>query len=68
MERIEEIESAINLINTILRSSNLTLTVKERKGKHFPVIVDEINKKEYVIIKKKKGEKKNEIKKIIEVY
>lgn len=30
----------------------LTLTVKERKGKHFPVIVDEINKKEYVIIKK----------------
>lgn len=68
MERIEEIESAINLINTILRSSNLTLTVKERKGKHFPVIVDEINKKEYVIIKKKKGEKKNEIKEIIEVY
>lgn len=67
MERIEEIESAINLINTILRSSNLTLTVKERKGKHFPVIVDEINKKEYVIIKKK-GEKKNEIKEIIEVY
>ena len=53
MERIEEIESAINLINTILRSSNLTLTVKERKGKHFPVIVDEINKKEYVIIKKR---------------
>ena len=52
MERIEEIESAINLINTILRSSNLTLTVKERKGNHFPVIVDEINKKEYVIIKK----------------
>lgn len=52
MERIEEIESAINLINTILRSSNLTLTVKELKGKHFPVIVDEINKKEYVIIKK----------------
>ena len=52
MERIEEIESAINLINTILRSSNLTLTVKERKGKQCPVIVDESNKKEYVIIKK----------------
>lgn len=57
MERIEEIESAINLINTILRSSNLTLTVKERKGKHFPVVVDEINKKEYVIIKKEGGGK-----------
>lgn len=58
MERIEEIESAINLINTILKSSNLTLTVKEHKGKHFPVIVDEINEKEYVIIKK--GEKNND--------
>lgn len=52
MERIEEIESAINLINTVLRGSSLTLTVKEHKGKHFPIIVDEINKKEYVIIKK----------------
>lgn len=51
-ERIEEIESAINLINTVLRGSSLTLTVKEHKGKHFPIIVDEINKKEYVIIKK----------------
>ncbi len=59
MERIEEIESAINLINTILRSNNLTLTVKERKGKHFPVIVDEINKKEYVIIKKRGKENGN---------
>lgn len=58
MERIDEIESAINLINTVLRGSNLTLTVKERKGKHFPVIVDEINEKEHVIIKK--GEKNNE--------
>lgn len=51
-ERIEEIESSINLINTVLRCSNLTLTVKEHEGKHFPIIVDEINKKEYVIIKK----------------
>jgi hypothetical protein len=51
-ERIEEIESSINLINTVLRCSNLTLTVKELEGKHFPIIVDEINKKEYVIIKK----------------
>lgn len=51
-ERIEEIESAINLINTVLSCSNLTLTVKEHEGKHFPIIVDEINKKEYVIIKK----------------
>lgn len=59
MERIEEIESAINLINTILRGSSLTLTVKEHEGKHFPIIVDEINKKEYVIIKKEENKNDN---------
>lgn len=59
MERIEEIESAINLINTILIGSSLTLTVKEQEGKHFPVIVDEINKKEYVIIKKEENNNDN---------
>ena len=34
-ERIEEIESTINLINTVLRGSSLTLTVKEHKENTF---------------------------------
>lgn len=59
MERIEEMENVINLINTILSCSNLTLTVKEHKGKYCPIVVDEIDKKEYVIIKKEENNNDN---------
>ena len=47
----------MNLINSILNNCNLTLTVRERNGIHFPAIVDEINKTEYAIYMNTKEKK-----------
>ena len=48
-DRKQEISCVMNLINSILNNCSLTLTVRERNGIHFPAIVDEINKTEYLM-------------------
>ena len=48
-DRKQEINNIMNLINSILNNCNLTLTVRERNGIHFPAIIDELEKKEYAM-------------------
>ena len=48
-ERKQEINSIMNLISSILNNCSLTLTVRERNGIHFPAIIDELNKTEYLM-------------------
>ena len=56
-DRKQEINNIMNLINSILNNCNLTLTVRERNGIHFPAIVDEINKTEYAVYMNTKEKK-----------
>ena len=57
-KRIEEITSAMNVINNICCIYGITLIAKERKGKNIVVIQDTLNNdKEYIMIKNKWGVK-----------
>ncbi len=61
-DRKQEINNIMNLINSILNNCNLTLTVRERNGIHFPAIVDEINKTEYAVYMNTKEKKEKWLK------